>query len=220
MQTSTIQYLKKLRKNNTREWFEANRNLYDTARADFTAFVDETITACGKIDPALAALNAKDCIFRIYRDVRFSHDKTPYKTSFSAQLKAGGKKSANCGLYIHIEPDGKEGSFLAGGFWMPEAPLLKAIRQEIEYNTDEFKSILANPKFKKTFGGLEPHKLTRVPKGIDKDHPDAELLKHVSFIVSREITIDEITGNNLPKTIARDYLIMKPFLDFLNRALH
>lgn len=220
MQTSTLQYLKKLRKNNNREWFEANRPLYEEARADFTGFITDTITACGKVDSRLAALNAKECVFRIYRDVRFSHDKTPYKTNFSAQLKAGGKKSPDCGLYIHIEPDGKEGSFIAGGFWMPEAPLLKVIRQEIEYNADEFKSILSNAKFKKTFGGLEPHKLTRVPKGIDKDHPDAELLKHVSFIVSREITKEELTDKSLAKNIARDYTIMKPFLDFLNRALH
>lgn len=218
MQASTLQFLKKLRKNNSRDWFEKNRTFYEEARADFLIFVDEVIENCKKVDPALSQLTAKDCVFRIYRDVRFSHDKTPYKSNFSAQLKAGGKKSTNCGIYIHIEPDGKEGSFLAGGYWMPETPILKTIRQEIEYNTDDFKSILKSTGFKKTFGEMEPHKLSRVPKGIDKDHPDAELLKHVSFIVSREITTEELLGNSLAKNIARDYVIMKPFLDFLNRA--
>jgi uncharacterized protein (TIGR02453 family) len=220
MQNSTFLFLKNLRKNNNREWFEANRALYENARADFSKLIEEVIMACAVNDPAFAALQPKDCIFRIYRDVRFSNDKTPYKTSLSAQLKAGGKKSGNYGIYLHIEPGGKEGSFLAGGCWMPEAPQLKAIRQEIEYNADEFISILKSPKFRKTFGEMEPHKLSRVPKGIDKDHPHAELVKHTSFIVSREIPKEELQHKNFAKNIGRDFAVMKPFLDFLNRSMH
>src|SRR5688572_17454759 len=129
MQNSTFRFLKNLRKNNNREWFETHRDEYDNARADFSTLIEKVIAACAIVDPSLSELQPKDCIFRIYRDVRFSADKTPYKTNFSAQLKSGGKKSGHFGIYLHIEPDGKEGSFLAGGCWMPEAPTLKAIRQ-------------------------------------------------------------------------------------------
>lgn len=220
MQESTFRYLKKLRKNNNREWFEANRKEYEIARADFTEFIADALKACSKTDPTLKDLNPSDCVFRIYRDVRFSHDKTPYKTAFSAQIKSGGKKSGNCGMYIHIEPDGLEGSFVAGGCWNPEAPLLKAIRQEIEYNAKEFRSILDKSDFKKTFGSLEEYKLSRVPKGIEKDHPEAELLKHTSFIVSAPISKEELLNPKLADRIGRDFKIMKPFLDFLNRSKH
>lgn len=220
LQPSTLAYLKKLRKNNNREWFQANRNLFEAAQEDYLEFTAKVIRECGKLDPEMAALSPKECVFRIYRDVRFSNDKTPYKTHFSSQLKAGGKKSGNAGIYIHIEPDGKEGSFVAGGFWLPEAPLLKSIRQEIEYNTEEFKTILNDKKFKKTFGEMEEHKLSRVPKGVEKDHPAAELLKHTSFIVSAPIETKELSSPSLAKRIAKDYLVMKPFLDFLNRVRH
>src|SRR5436190_1846618 len=141
LQPSTLKFLKDLRKNNNREWFETNRKRYEIAKGDFEQFVAALIKELTKVNKNFAGLEPKDCVFRIYRDVRFSKDKTPYKSNLSASVKEGGKKSGRCGIYIHIEPDGDWGNMIAGGFWQPEAPLLKSIRQEIEYHTDEFKKI-------------------------------------------------------------------------------
>ena len=155
-------------------------------------------------------------MFRIYRDVRFSKNKDPYKSNLSASIKEGGKKSSNSGIYIHIEPDGEWGNMIAGGFWQPEAPKLKAIRQEIEYHTDEFKKIINSKEFKKWFDKLDEEKLKNAPKGIDKDHPDVELFKYTSYIVSHPL--NDITTNALIKDCVGGYKAMRPLLDFLNRA--
>jgi uncharacterized protein (TIGR02453 family) len=220
LQNPTIKFLKDLKKNNNREWFDANRPVYDKAKADFDGFVEKLITALIKTDPRLAGLQVKDCIFRIYRDVRFSKNKDPYKTNFAASVNIGGKKSPNGGFYIHIEPEGGWGSFIGGGYWMPEAPTLKKLRQEVEFNHEEFFKILKDKNFKKHFKELEVHKLSRVPKGMDPEHPAAEYLKYTSFLVTEELSTSDIKSPDLIKKCVAAYKAMLPFLDFLNRVHH
>ncbi|CAN5580177.1 DUF2461 domain-containing protein [soil metagenome] len=217
LQKDTVKFLKDLRKNNTREWFAIHKDRYDAAREDYNAFIGKLIVQTSKAEPRLAELEPKNCVFRIYRDVRFSKNKDPYKCNFGASLKVGGKKSGNCGLYFHVEP-GR--SFLAAGFWMPEAPELKLLRQEVEYNTEEFKGILKNKNFKKWFGELEDTKLKNAPKGVDPTHPDIELMKYTSYIVSHPIEDKELTSPSLLKACADGHKILIPFIEFLNKAVH
>lgn len=219
LQKSTLKFLKDIRKNNNREWFETNRRRYEAAKEDFEQFLSLLIKELTKVNKNFAGLEPKDCVFRIYRDVRFSKDKTPYKSNLSASIKEGGKKGDKCGIYIHIEPDGEWGNMIAGGFWQPDSPLLKSIRQEIEYHTPEFKKIINSKDFKKWFGELEGEKLKNVPKGIDKDHPDVELFKYTSYIISHEIKTKDVTSNALLKECVSGYKVMKPLLDFLNRSV-
>ncbi len=218
LQASTLKFLKALKKNNNREWFEANRAKFDEAKADFENFVAELLKAISKTDKRLAGLSPKDCVYRIYRDVRFSKNKDPYKTNFAASINEGGRKSGKAGFYIQIEPDGEWGSFFAGGRWMPEAPVVKAIRQEIQYNTAEFKKIIQHKDFKKWYGALEEQKLKTVPKGFDKNDPDIELFKYTSFIATHDLKEEELLEKSLVKKGADSYKVMMPFLNFLNRA--
>ena len=164
-----------------------------------------------------AGLTSKECLFRIYRDVRFSKDKRPYKNNIGASINIGGKKAMNAGYYLHIEP-GK--SFLAGGIWMPPGDLIKKIRQEIDYNGKKINKIISQKDFKKYYGKLdEEYKLKTTPKGYDKDHVDIELLRLNSFIVWHKYTDKEISTKNFVKELSKGSKIMKPFLDFLNTAI-
>ncbi len=212
----TLSFLKLLAKNNSREWFEKNRSKYDAAKAEHTLFIQNLIEALSKVDPKLKGLTPKDCVFRIYRDVRFSKNKDPYKTNLGAGINPGGKKVEIAGAYIHLEP-GK--SFIAGGRWMPDAPTLKRIRQEIDYNTASFKKIISNKDFVKQFNQLEGQKLKTVPKGYSRDHPEIEFLKHTSFIVSRELDDKLVTSPDFINELTIAYKAMQPFLRFLNSAL-
>lgn len=216
IQQSTLQFLKNLRKNNNKEWFDANRDSYEVAKANFKEFVDKLIEGLSKFDPAVKNLESKNCVFRINRDIRFSADKTPYKKNLSALISPGGKKSFAAGYYVHIEPGA---SFLAGGMWQPEPVHLNAIRQEIDYNADEFKKILNAKAFKTYFGSLsDEDKLKTVPKGYDKTHPQIELLKHKSFIVSHEIADKTIVSKDFLKESSKIFNAMHPLNAFLRRA--
>src|SRR5215471_19279536 len=139
LQTSTLQFLKQLAKNNTKEWFDANRKKYDAAKADHMQSVQKIIDKFCKTDTTLSSLTAKDCLFRINRDIRFSKDKSPYKTNFGASINAGGKKRVQAGYYIHVAPGQ---NFVGGGIYMPTPEELKKVRQEIDYNFDDFKKLI------------------------------------------------------------------------------
>ncbi|RYD82329.1 MAG: TIGR02453 family protein, partial [Sphingobacteriales bacterium] len=140
----TLQFLADLKENNNKTWFDSHKKQYDAAREDHLNFTAKLIAEVGKWDDDIKKLQAKDCVYRIYRDVRFSKDKTPYKSHFGTYLSPGGKKSARAGYYFHLEP---EGTFLGGGVWEPQPEQLKNIRQEIDYNLDEFESILQDAGF-------------------------------------------------------------------------
>lgn len=216
----TIQFLTKLKKNNSREWFNEHRNEYDAAKENFIELVNQILSQAGQFDQDISVLTYKDCIFRINRDVRFSKNKDPYKTNMAAYFVRGGKKSWLAGYYFHCEPGGK--SFIGGGLYGGEPDQIKKVRQEIDYNWTEFKSILENKAFKKTFGDLsreEGMSLVREPKGYDKDNPAIDYIKLKNFIVSVAVTDEELTDQKLVKKIITTFTTMQPLLQFLNRAM-
>lgn len=216
LEPSTLKFLKDLKRNNNKPWFEKNRKQYDEAREDFINMVGMVIRGIGNFDPAIAALEAKNCIFRINRDVRFSKNKDPYKNNMAAYFNKDGKKGLGAGYYMHIEP-GK--SFVAGGIWMPEPPVLAGIRQEIDYNFDDWKKIVEGKSFRKAFSkGLEGESLTRPPKGYDDQNPAIEYIKRKSFIVTQAIPDTNVQGKGLVKEICKSFEAMKPLVDFINLA--
>ncbi|MDR2969312.1 MAG: DUF2461 domain-containing protein, partial [Tannerellaceae bacterium] len=177
-----LQFLKELTANNNREWFHANKERYDVLKKAFEEQVKELINLITLFDPEIAGLEVKDCTYRIYRDIRFSPDKRPYKAYMGAYIaKGGGRKSEYGGYYVHLEPDN---CLLSGGIYMPDPKLLKKLRQDIYNQADEFMGIMEIPVFKKTYGPLESEMmLSRVPAGFPSDTPYAEILKHKNFTV-------------------------------------
>ena len=218
MQASTLRFLKDLKKNNNKPWFEKHKDLYLGAKEDIEHLVEQVIEGFGKTDPDIATLQPKDCTYRIYRDVRFSKDKTPYKTNMGAYLNKGGKKNPTAGYYIHFEP-GR--NMAGGGLWMPMAPELNKVRQEIDYSFAEWKKILGDRAFKKSFAdGLEKEDiLSRPPKGYSDDNPAIEYLKLKSFIVTRPFTDAEVLSKSFSRELSKTFESMKDFVYFLNRAL-
>ncbi len=219
LQSSTLQFLKDLKLNNNKPWFDDNRKDYENARKDFAAFIDTVIQKFSKTDPAIAHLSAKDCMFRINRDIRFSKDKTPYKTNFGAFINSEGKKSMTPGYYFHLEPGA---SFTGGGMWQPPADMLAKVRQEIDYNLADFEKIILSKKFKTTYGGLsveEGYVLTRVPKGYEPDNPAAEYLKHKSFVALSNIGDADLTSKTLVTKVAAAFETLLPLNNYLNNAL-
>ena len=217
---STIKFLVNLKKHNSKEWFDANRKIYEIAKADFTELVNSILQSYSKKDAALLMLNSKDCMFRINRDVRFSKNKAPYKNNMAAYFVKGGQKSMLGGYYFHCEPGGK--SFVGGGLYGGETDQIKNIRQEIDYNWEEFRQIINNKKFKQLFGALSnemANSLVREPKGYKKDNPAIEYLKMKSWVASVPISDADLIDKNLVKKINEAFATMKPLLDFLNRAL-
>ena len=217
LHTSTLSYLKLLNQNNNRPWFEDHRSDYENAKNDFNLLVQQLINGIGKFDKDIANLSIKDCVFRQYRDVRFAKDKRPYKNNMGAYFNAGGKKLNTAGYYLHIEP-GK--SFVAGGLYQPEAPLLATVRQEIDYNLDEWKKILNTKTFEKYFpAGLgNQNMITRPPKGYNNDNLALEYLKHKSFTVTQFLPDEVLLVPGLNALLLNSFRSLKPMLDFLNRA--
>jgi uncharacterized protein (TIGR02453 family) len=216
MENFVLGFLEELHDNNNREWFNENKKRYEKARKEMETFVDALIPELLKIDPAIGTLTAKQTLFRIYRDIRFSKDKSPYKDHFGAFLAPGGRKSTQAGYYIHVSA---QQSFLGGGAHSPSGEDLKKIRSEIFYNAEEFKSIIGNKKFKETFSILEGDKLVRPPAGFPGDFPDIELLKYKSYTVFRNIDKKEINDSSFNDEVLRVFRTMHPFIAFLNRAL-
>ncbi len=209
-------FLKKLTRNNTREWFNDYKDLYIQSRENIIEFLEDLVMEMALFDEEQAKTDVKKALFRIYRDTRFSKDKSPYKTNFGASMGMG-KGNQKAGYYLHIEP-GK--SFLAGGIYMPDAGVLKLIRKEISLYSDEFLTILNNPDFKKHFPELDQEsKLVKVPQGFEKDDPMADFLKLKNFIVVYTLKDQELLDKEAVKNLAAIYEIMKPFNDFLNAAV-
>ena len=218
LHSSTIQFLKDLQDNNNKPWFDAHRPVYENAKADLQAMVAKLIPAIAAFDEPIGALQVKDCTFRINRDVRFSKNKSPYKNNMAAYFSRGGKKASVAGYYFHCEP-GK--SYAAGGFYSPMPAELGKIRQEIDYNFNEWKKIVESKLFKKYFvNGVEGiESLVRPPKGYDEINPAVHYLKMKHFIVSKPITDAELQNKTLVKDVAKIFEIIKPMIDFLNLAV-
>jgi uncharacterized protein (TIGR02453 family) len=216
IQKETLQFLKNLGKNNNKNWFETNRKRYEIAKENDVQVVQELIKGIASFDTPIGDLEAKKCLFRINRDVRFSANKDPYKTNMGAWFNEGGKKLMNAGYYFHLEP-GK--SFLAGGMYMPEAALLAKVRQEIDYNLNDFKKIVEAKKIVAAFGGLskaEGMLLVRPPKGYDINNPAIEYLKHKSFVATTPLTDPQIMAKDFVKNAVAHFKLLFPLVEFLN----
>jgi uncharacterized protein (TIGR02453 family) len=213
----TFQFLKDLKVNNCREWFDENRTTYTILRKEFENFIDLVIGEIGIFDKEAALTTAKSSIFRINRDIRFSNDKLPYKTNFGAFIAKGGRKGINAGYYIHVEPGD---CFLAGGIYMPSGPMLKAIRTEIFESIKEFKTIIEEPSFLKHFGKeFWGDKLKTAPKGFPKDFPDMEYLKYKHYTLVKSEPDNIYTRANFMDEIREVFRVMTRFNSFLNRAV-
>jgi uncharacterized protein (TIGR02453 family) len=219
LEPQTLRFLSRIKKNNNRAWFESHRADYEAARIDYANFIDLVIDELQKLDPSITGLTSRDCVYRFYRDIRFSKDKTPYKDYFGASIKRSGRKSPYAGYYFHCLPGG---SFAGGGLWMPEAATLKAVRQEIDYNFDEFAAIVNDKTFKKYFGDL--HKgadisLSTVPKGYEKENPAISYLKLKCLIAETTITDEELLKPTLHRKVISVFRVLQPMLNFINRAI-
>lgn len=213
-----LKFLSTLAKNNNRDWFEKNKTKYLEAKDQFDQFVGELLTDLTEFDQSLAGLNPKKITFRIYRDIRFSKNKTPYKVNMSAGISPRGKMVDEPGVYLHIQPNNK--SFVAAGLWMPQPEPLAKIRQEIDYNGATLTKIMADKKFKKMYGTFEAeYALKNIPKGYDKDHVYREWLKLKSFVVSHPFTDEEVKNKKFMKTVIDTYKTAKPLNDFLKEAI-
>jgi uncharacterized protein (TIGR02453 family) len=213
---STLDFLSDLKIHNEREWFLKNRKRYDDAKSNFESFVQAVINRMAEYDPILKGLEAKSCTYRINRDIRFSNDKTIYKTHLGAFIVKGGKKNGDrfAGYYFHAEPGGN--SMIAGGAYIPPMPWLAAIREKIDEQGSNFLKIIKNKEFTEYFGNLEGESLKSAPKGYSRDHPYIDILKLKSYLVTRMISDREIVSSDCFDLVIRASRAMKPLNDFLN----
>lgn len=205
-------FFKDLKENNNKPWFELNKDRYNDIKEEFTAFMAEFIERIKPLDE-LPELVAKKTIFRIYRDVRFAKDKTPYKTHIASVIDRGKDWSSKCGFYIHIEPGN---SFIGGGAWEPSKEAIKAIRQEIDYNPSELLDVLNSPSFLTNYGTMNGDKLKTTPKDYSADHPQIELLKHKQFLFSRKFTDLEVVDKNFMNVLVSCYEAALPFFNYFD----
>jgi uncharacterized protein (TIGR02453 family) len=213
-----LKFLKDIKKNNNRDWFEKNKQRYLDVKDFFEGFVGKTLDEVIKFDKSMASLEPKKMTFRIYRDVRFSKDKRPYKTNMGASFSAAGKGMGIPGYYLHIEPGNK--SFIAAGLFMPEPEKLAKVRQEIDYNSDRLTKIMKDKKFRKYYSDFwDGDALKTAPKGYAKDHPHLKWLKLKSFIVEHNFTDKQVLDKKFYKTFADAAKASKPLDDFLREAI-
>jgi uncharacterized protein (TIGR02453 family) len=215
---ATLKFLTDITENNNREWFQDHKDQYEAARENMLDFTGEVINALSLVDPYIDAhTDPKKCVMRIYRDIRFSKDKTPYKSYFGVHKFSLGKYAGGIGYYMHIEP-GK--SFIAGGNWMPEGDHLKAIRQEMDYNAADLKAIIDAPKFKKLFGEFrDQEQLKTIPQGYEADNENMDLLKLKSFVASHSLKDADLQKKDLADKIVSIFKEIKPLQLFLQNAI-
>lgn len=214
----TLKFLARLKRNNNRDWFNAHKSDYQAARDNFADFVGAVIERSGEFDPSIDWLTADDCLFRIYRDMRFSRDKTPYKSGLGAHLVANGDKvdKGLAGYYLHIEPGATR---IACGAYRPPATWLKAIRHEIIARGDSFDAIVDSRDFNAYFGELRGEALKTVPRGFDKQHPQADWLKRKGFLAYHAFTDDQVTADDFVQQVVDGYRLGFRLIEFLNAAL-
>ncbi|HLF51497.1 DUF2461 domain-containing protein [Flavobacterium sp.] len=215
----TLQFLEDLKANNNRDWFLTNKKRYELFKKDYHQLIADFLAVMKPLDASLEMLEIKNCTFRINRDIRFSKDKSPYKSHLGIWMNTNPGNGNGPGYYIHIE---KGASFIAGGFYSPEAADLKKIRKEIAFFYEDLEEIVNDKNFKKHFNDLdrtESNSLKNAPKGFEKDHPAIEFLKLKSFTVSKKIADAALIDPDFVKTSAEKLIALKPLLEFLNRGL-
>ena len=211
-----LNFLSELKENNNKEWFDQNRDRYQECRKKVLFLTELVIHEVGKFDAEIGNLEAKDCIFRIFRDVRFSNDKTPYKTNMGSFIAKGGRKSFSAGYYVHIEPGA---SFVGGGSYCPPADALKAMRTEIFDHPEEFKQLVRSESFRKIYPDFYDDKLKTAPKGFPKDFTDIDLLKYKSFAFGSTIDDSVVAGDAYLTKIVGSLKELHPVNRFLNEAI-
>jgi uncharacterized protein (TIGR02453 family) len=213
---SIFKFLIDLKLNNNKTWFKENYERYQNAKMEFEEFVDMLIPKVKQFDNEIDVISSKECVFRIYRDVRFSKSKEPYKTNFGAFIAKGGRKSPYAGYYVHIEPDK---SFIGGGIYMPPPDILKLLRTEIFKNAEKFKNIINDAIFKKYFNEIYGDKLKSAPKGFPNDFSDIDLLKYKDYTVIHNTKNSFWTSEKLLNNVIDIFKIQYPFNRFLNVAI-
>jgi len=210
IQPSTLQFLKDLSANNNREWFQANKALYEAALANMKEFAQAVENALGETDLLETA-----ALFRIYRDVRFSKDKSPYKNNFGLGLSRATKRLRG-GYYLQVEPGA---SFVGGGFWQPNAEDLKRIRAEFAMDDEPIREIMADARFRQYFGTLQGEELKTAPIGFDKNHPAIDLLRKKGFVVRRNFTDEQVTSDQFLQEVKQSFQAMRPYFDYMSMVL-
>jgi uncharacterized protein (TIGR02453 family) len=212
----TLGFLRDLGANNNKPWFDHNRKRYDAAREHFEHFIQELILAAGEVED-LAGVTPQDCMFRINRDIRFSPDKTPYKTAMSAVIGKGGRKATGRAYYVHIEPDNH--SLVAGGLHSPSSQELDKVRRRIAEDSREFKKIIHKSDFTRHFGTLHGETLKTAPQGYPKDHPDIELLRMKQYVAEHRLSDEDVLSPDLTVNLVEMFKALKPFLTYIQSAL-
>jgi uncharacterized protein (TIGR02453 family) len=210
LQNSIFQFLNQLKENNNREWFAENKKAFQAEEKIAKTFFAAVYADLEKIDSL-----DKMQVFRIYRDVRFSKDKSPYKNHFSAGFNRA-KPLLRGGMYLHIE---NNASFVGGGFWEPNAADLFRMRKEIEMDASELRVIIAEESFQKYFKTLEGEELKTAPKGFDKTHPDIDLIRKKQFLLTRSFTNKEVLSANFQTEVIATFKAMRPFFDYMSDVL-
>ncbi|MEE4196341.1 MAG: DUF2461 domain-containing protein [Bacteroidales bacterium] len=212
-----FQFLSELKKNNHKEWFYDQKPVYQIVRKQFEQLIAQAILDISSFDESVKYTDPKKCIFRINRDIRFSKDKSPYKTNFGAFIAPGGRNTGNAGYYIHLEPGN---CFLAGGIYMPPPDRLKAVRNEIYENPEEFKKIIENKNFKKHFNGLlRDEMLKTAPKGFPRDFENIGLLKYKHYTVLKSISEEQVLSDSFANEIRETFKALYPLNNFINRGI-
>lgn len=212
-----LDFLGDLKRNNDREWFGANKDRYLNAKAKVELITANLIARIASFDPGASRLTPSECLYRIYRDTRFSANKTPYKTHFGVYINPPyGKKDLRCGYYLHIEPGN---TLVAGGFWCPDAGMLKRVRQDIYDNVDEYLEIIENPGFKKLFPTVGDNLLKTAPKGFPKDWPHIELLKPRDFTAYSRLTDRQALSKGFPDLVIERMQALVPLNAFFNYTI-
>lgn len=210
----SFDFLKTLAKHNDRDWFNKNKALYTAAHENLIDFASAVLAEMNKHDNIETA-SGKDSLFRIYRDVRFSKEKTPYNTHWNGGFKRATKKLRG-GYYFHIQPGD---SFVGGGFWGPNPQDLARVRQDIDLNYKDWNKMLSNKTLVSTFGSLMGDKVGSAPRGYGKDHPAIDLLRYKQFLLRHDFTDAEVLSSDFAKTVSDTFKKMRPFLDFMSEIL-
>jgi len=211
-----LQFLKGLKENNNKEWFNDHRKEYETAKEQMLFFTEIIIQEIRRFDAEVPMMSPKDCLFRIFRDVRFSKDKSPYKTNMGSFIAPGGRKSEKAGYYVHFEPGS---SFIGGGVWCPGPDVLRTIRQEIHDHPDTFKEILNDEDFKQYFDEIIGEKLRTAPKGFDKEFEDIDLLRYKSYAFGYSLSDQNVLSDNLVELTVEAFQQLGQMNRFLNDAI-
>lgn len=213
---AVLHFLEAIKQQNNRVWFRDHKSSYASVKATVEATANTLIDGIATFDGDVAMVTAKESMFRIFRDVRFSRDKRPYKTNFGCYIAKGGRRSGYAGYYFHIEPGN---SFIGAGLYRPSSSILKAIRTDIDEEDATIQSILQHKVFRSTYGELVGERLKRVPKGFTKEAKSIELLKLKSYLVVKKVADEAILDRKIHPQILQDYKVAYPLVQYLNQVI-